>query len=254
MSRSASLFLVVAVVTANLEAAGFVHNENFTVFTPAQASQQEADAFAATLLEKAERYRKEIALEWLGEELPPSIGQTIVNVSFSDRREHGLTWAKDNPERKFHTLYLVATPTGEVDSLLAHEMVHVVLATRYPHPDRLPAWLEEGIACRYDDASRKATRKQITNWFVRTENWPRLQTLLTQHNVSSQDQAAYAVSASLTEMLLSLGNRQTLLEFGQSADRLGCNAALKRHYGIQDVAQLQTDWQRWLTARSSAGR
>lgn len=245
-----SVFLVL-LSAANLKAAGFVHNENFTVFTPAQASQQETDAFARTLLESAERYRKLIALEWLGEELPPSVGQTIVNVSFAAEPDRGLTWVKDRPDRKYHTLYLVASPSRGVDDLLAHEMVHVVLATRYPHPGRLPAWLEEGIASRYDGPQRQATRKQIVQWFARTNSWPRVAALLNESNISSQDQSAYTVCATLTDMLLSRGDKQTLLDFGQSAAQLGWDGALQKHYNIPNVSQLQSEWQSWVSRSTS---
>ena len=245
----ASIFLA-----PTAEAAGFVHNENFTVFTPAQPSQQAADEYATALLEKAEHYRKQIAIEWLGEELPPSIGQTIVNVSFSARRDQGHTWAKDQPNRKYHTLYLVGSPTQDLDSLLAHEMVHVVLATRYPHPERLPAWLEEGIACRYDNRERRATRERIVKWLERTANWPQLLTVLDEPNISSHDQSAYAVCATLTDMLLARSGKETLIKFGQTGQQLGWDRALRQHYGIHDVGQLQADWQLWVTRATSPSR
>src|SRR5438067_554538 len=79
----------------DLDAAGFVHSPNFVVFTPAAGTPQVAEQFARAVLDRAEEYRKRIAIEWLGEELPPSVGQVMVNVSFSDRPDSGLTWAKD---------------------------------------------------------------------------------------------------------------------------------------------------------------
>ena len=58
-------------------------------------------------MQKAEQYRREIALAWLGEELPPTSGPTIINVRFEDEANRGLTWAKEcylpspkRPERK----------------------------------------------------------------------------------------------------------------------------------------------------------
>ena len=53
-------------------------------------------------------------------------------MSFSEEQDAGLTWAKDNPRRKYHTLYLTTTPDRALGSTLAHEMVHVVLATAIP--------------------------------------------------------------------------------------------------------------------------
>jgi hypothetical protein len=247
MKTCIAIALVVMILAADVRAAGFVHNENFTIVTPAQASQQESDRYAAALLDKAERYRREIALEWLGEELPPSVGRTIVNVTFSSGPDQGLTWAKDHPDRKYHTLYLAGSPAQDLDRLLAHEMVHVILATRYPHPNRLPTWLEEGIACRYDSDKRQAVRHRIIKWLAHTGNWSPLRQVLDGANISASDQESYAVCVTLTDMLLARGGKQTLLAFGQSGLQLGWDRALSQHYGIKDVAELQSHWQQWTT-------
>jgi peptidase MA superfamily protein len=233
---------------SRVEAAGFVHSPNFIVFTPPIPSQESADVFAKALLEKAEQYRKQIAIEWLGEELPPSVGQAMVTVSFSNERDSGLTWAKDRPNRKLHVLFLVTAPEQMPDGLLAHEMTHCVLATRFPHPHRLPAWLEEGIASRYDDAPRKAVRQKIMQWFVSTGHWPRLASVLQADNVHSDDQEAYALSATVTDMLLARGNKSMLLQFGQLAEQAGLERALSQCYGIQDLAELEAAWRTWVTA------
>ena len=134
------------------QAAGFVHNENFVVFTESGLSRQVTQDFAQSVLVKAEEYRKQISQEWFGEQLPRGIGRTTINVSFSDDRDAGLTWAVDHPDRKLHTIYLYTTAEQAVGSTLAHEVAHAVLATRFPHPHRLPAWVEEGIASQYDNA------------------------------------------------------------------------------------------------------
>src|SRR5438270_11455376 len=92
------LLLVALVATTRVDGAGFVHSSNFTVFTPPVPSQEAADVFAKTVLERAEQLRKQIAIEWLGEELPPSIGQVLLNVDFVNKPDSGLTWAKDHPD------------------------------------------------------------------------------------------------------------------------------------------------------------
>ena len=171
------------------------------------------------MLRSAEAWRSEIARQWLGEELPPSVGQTTVNVSFSEQRDAGITWAKDDPRRKYHTLYLTTSPDRALGSTLAHEMVHVVLATRFPHPRRLPAWLEEGIASSYDDGPRQATRQQILAWMAKTGNWFDVESIFNSQNIAGQDKQAYAVASSLTQFLLTRGDQRTLLEFGQQARR-----------------------------------
>ena len=186
--------LVLLACAARCIAAGFAMSDNFTVFTPAYPTQEDAQAYAQEVLRSAEAWRSEIARQWLGEELPPSVGQTTVNVSFSEQRDAGITWAKDDPRRKYHTLYLTTSPDRALGSTLAHEMVHVVLATRFPHPCRLPAWLEEGIASSYDDGPRQATRQQILAWMAKTGNWSDVESILNSQNIAGQDKQTYAVA------------------------------------------------------------
>jgi hypothetical protein len=238
--------LLVLALTSRVDAAGFAMNDNFTVFTPAYPTQQDAEAYAHEVLQSAEAWRSEIAKQWLGEELPPGAGQTTVNVSFSEEQDSGLTWAKDNPRRKYHTLYLTTTPDRALGSTLAHEMVHVVLATRFPHPERLAAWIEEGIASTYDDRPRQATRQRTLSWIAKTGNWPDVEELLNSPNIATRDKTAYATASSLAAFLLTRGDKPTLLEFGQYANKAGWDAALSKYYRINSTADLQRSWQQWV--------
>ena len=122
-------------------------------------------------------------------------------------------------------------------------MVHCVLATRYPPPRRLPAWLEEGIASQYDDAQRQQIRQRILSWFVTTGQWPRLLPVLTAERVHSDDQEAYTLAVTVTELLLERGNRQKLLQFGELVGQVGLDRALNQCYGIAGAADLKQLWQ-----------
>src|SRR3970040_420239 len=98
----------------------------------------------------------------MGEENPRGIGRTVINVAFSDSDDSALTSAIDSPEPTMHNVYLPTTSQERaLGGMLHHEITHVVLASRFPHPNRLPAWVEEGIASRYDDQERVAIRTQI---------------------------------------------------------------------------------------------
>src|SRR5262245_18286937 len=238
-----SFFFAAVLATSRVEGAGFVHSPNFTVYTPPVPSQEAADVYAKTVLDRAEQLRKQIAIEWLGQELPPSIGQVQINVTFSNEPDSALTWVKDHPDRKLHALF-IETSAGQLpQGLLAHEMVHCVLATRYPHPRRMPAWLEEGIASQYDDAQRQKTRQRILSWFVTTSQWPRLVPVLTAERVHSDDTDAYTLPDTVTELLLERGNRQKLLQFGELVGQVGLDRALNQCYGIAGAADLEQLWQ-----------
>jgi len=241
-----TLCTVLRFLAATSYGAGIAYNENFTICTPAQPTQKEGQAFAELVLDMAEQYRREIAQDLLVEELPPGVGRTMISVRFSHQEDAGVTWAKDNPERRYHNVYLTTTPQRALGSTLKHELAHVVLATRFPHPERLPPWLEEGLASRYNDDERKTTHQRIMNWFSRTGNWPRLENILHTTRILADDTSIYATAASLTEYLLSQKDIETLFCFAQAAKSIPLDTALQKYYAIHNMKVLQSRWQAWV--------
>ena len=215
--------------------AGMAHDENFVVTA-------EDKAFAGEVLAKAEQFRKELAEEWLGEELPPSVGRVIIEVEIADDDE-GRTWAIDRPERSYHIVWLTTTRERALGSMLRHEMTHVVLATQIP--GRLPSWANEGAASLADDAERIAIRRRTLAWFARTGNWPSLQGILNAATIAPDDKATYCASASLAEFLLTRGDKQRFLRFAVDGKSLGWKSALGSHYSIDGVRELERQWRAW---------
>lgn len=245
MKRALIVILGALATSSAANAAGHAYNENFSVLTPAQPSDEEAKAFAEKVLRQADHYRKLLAAEWLGEELPAGAGRTIINVSFTDK-DTALTWPIDNHRRKCHMLYLSTSPERAVGSALKHEMIHVIMATQFGQGKRLPIWIEEGIASRYDDQTRIARRRAIINWYARTGQWPDLADVLGRQKISRRDASAYSVAASVTDYLLSRGDRQTVVKFGQEVTSTDIQTALRKHYKIRSVGDLQIAWKNWV--------
>lgn len=245
-TRAALLFALTVSVPAF--GAGHAFNENFSVLTPPQTSSAEAQAYAERVLQQAETYRKQLALEWLGDELSPGAGRTMINVEFSDE-DSALTWRIDNPLRKYHMLYLAMSPDRAVGSGLKHEIIHVIMATRFPHPNRLPAWLEEGIASRYDDRERVTHRHEMVLEYARTGSWPSLERILSSRNIASGDYSAYAIAESLIDFLLTRGDKATLLNFAADVATGNVQGALHVHYDMGSIDELESTWHKWVLKR-----
>src|SRR5258708_38585363 len=94
----AAAFVVLPFFPTVAQAAGMAHDENFIVIAT-------DDALAEDVLAKANLFRKEVAEEWLGVELPPSVGRAIIDVHIADD-DQGRTWVIDAPDRKHHMLWL----------------------------------------------------------------------------------------------------------------------------------------------------
>ncbi len=221
------------------------HDENGVVYAP-------NEELARAVLEKAGEYRRQIALEWLGEELPPSVGRMRIHVELSDGDNNGQTWAMDNPGRRYHTLWVTGDPQAVTGGLLRHEVTHAVLATQFP--EGLPPAIDEGIACMADDPARIAIRRRILQWYAQTGNWPRLKTLLESQVIPAADQQSYALAASVVEYLLTRGDKTTLLRFARSGKANGWDAALRMHYQIAGIAQLESQWKTWAAEQVAAPR
>jgi len=223
-------------------ASEFARSANFVVLA-------EDAELAQAVLRQAELYRREIAEAWLGESLPEGIGAAMINVQISPGEETGLTWpTRPDAARRYHRVWLtVGTREDAAGPVLKHELTHVLLATWLP--DRLPPWADEGAASLYDDAERIALRGKTVAWFARTGNWPRLAHVLTEETITADELATYTIAASLTDFLLSRGDRPTLLRFASEGRQQGWDEALRSCYDIEDVAALQSQWQQWAVGR-----
>jgi hypothetical protein len=248
MTASRGALLCALFLPSVAHAVGFAHSDNFAVFSPDQGSRAEEQQFAKRVLENAEAYRQEIAQEWLGEQLANGEGESVIYVKFSPEIDRGRTWAVDCPGREFHNVYLHTTAENATGSTLRHEITHTVLATAFPHPQRLPIWVEEGIASRYDDEGRKDAREQQRMAWVRAGRLPKLQMLLELSNLGAFDDEAYTTSTSLVAYLLTRGDAPAVLRFARDGQAFGWDAALASHYGIGSVAELQAGWEQWLAA------
>jgi hypothetical protein len=246
MRVALSAAVLAAIFASCSHAAGVARNDNFSVYVPDTSTPGQAQRFAERLLERADAYRAEIAKEWLGEELPAGAGRATIYVEFSSVEDLGLTWAKDRPERHSHTIWLHTSPRSAIGETLKHEVAHAVFATKYPHPQRLPSWIEEGIASRYDNEIRKDARDQLARFWVRTGRAVRLEQALVSSDLHSSDEYSYAAATSLVSFLLSRGDAQSVVRFAEDGQRGGWAAALRAHYQIESLDDLQTQWEAWL--------
>src|SRR5262245_40105063 len=122
--RLAAIFA--ALLPAVVHAHGFAHSENFIVHTPNNESRVADQKFAERVLERAETFRREIAVERLGAELPKGDGQSVISVALTQTEDRGLTWAKDHPQARLHDVFLRTSAENAVGSTLRHEIAHTV--------------------------------------------------------------------------------------------------------------------------------
>lgn len=162
--------LALLLVASTANAAGLARSKHFSVITERLSTGEKSDQLAKAVANLAEKYRREVAVEWFGRELPDGAGRSCVSIHFQDFDTGGLTWAIDDPSRSFHNIW-VRTSKDEPDHLrktLKHEVFHAVAATFHPHPNRVPSELEEAIAYTYNrpttDAKRAELKRRLREW------------------------------------------------------------------------------------------
>jgi hypothetical protein len=223
---------------------GFAHDETFIVYAPDQA-------LADQVLAKANEFRKAESKDMLGKELESGKGRTIITVELSATEDSGFTWPIDHPDRKFHNMWLTTSRERAAGSTLRHEIRHVVLNTRFP--DRLPLWIEEGLASRSDDAQRQQVWRDTAAGFSRS-NWPDINAVMATRSIHSTDQATYGASTSLVNYLLTRGDMSKLLEFAVLGKKSGWNGALDQCYGIRSVGEFESQWHAWVDEKAAHAR
>jgi hypothetical protein len=131
-------------------------------------------------------------------------------------------------------------------SALGHELTHVVIADVFPE-GRPPAWVNEGAAVLADSATKQALHQRDLDNSVRQRTAFHCAELLQMASYPAPQRIPtfYGQSASLIAFLGGIGGSEKLLPFLKDATTGGYDLALRKHYGIQSVAELQ---QRWLVS------
>ena len=133
---------------------------------------------------------------------------------------------------------------GTVPAALAHEIVHVALADRFPVAPP-PRWADEGLAVLFDDtvtqrgheADFHEARRAGMTWSVAH--------LMAMHDYPREghrQRVFYGQSAAFVRWLLARRDAATFLAFLDDAATIGDSAAIERHYGFKSLAALERAW------------
>ena len=139
------------------------HSQNFIVFAS-------SPAWAAQVAEAAERQRRELAIHWLGGELPPWSERVPIHVESAPQLGAG-------GETRFSLLdrggvgnwMMIVQGTQEriLDSVLPHEITHTLFATHFaPLGKYVPRWADEGACTTVEHESEKRKHRHFLQEFL----------------------------------------------------------------------------------------
>jgi hypothetical protein len=131
----------------------------------------------------------------------------------------------------------------EMESALAHELTHVVLADRIDRR-RIPAWADEGMAVLADTPEKQTLHLADLRQGVRSQKAFRTGELLTLQSYPHPTRMGvfYGQSCSLVNFFVQRGTPQQFVQFLEIALARGYDAGLREIYAIENVARLEQLW------------
>jgi hypothetical protein len=213
---------------------------NFIVDTAdPRLAQQFADA--------AEKYRSQLALSWLGEELPKWTQPCPVKVLVGPHLGAGgaTTFTFDRGQVFGWHMSIQGSRERVLDSVLPHEITHMIYASHFRRP--LPRWADEGGATSVEHYSERNKQRAMLDQFLRTGRGIAFNTMFSMTEYPADVLPLYAQGYSTAEFLIQQGGRRKYIAFLDDGLKAGdWAAALQRNYNLQNLGQLQKTWLAWV--------
>jgi len=228
----------------NVEAAVY-RTPNFVVNAPTKE-------FAEEVGKAAEFYREELAVAWLGKKLPKWYRPCPISVRVGQIGAGGATsFQFDRGEVFGWKMNVQGTEQRILDSVIPHEVSHTIFASYFRRP--LPRWADEGAATIIEHESERMRQMQTLNQVTQSGTRYSLRQLLAIKEYPQDMQRVltlYAQGYSLSDYLIQKKGRKNFLEFLEAAHHHGWDNALRQHYELKNIEQLEGKWDNWVMAGS----
>lgn len=207
------------------------------------ANSQQAEQYGDT----AERLRQELAIEWLGKEMPRWADRCPITINVGRRLGAGgaTSFVFDHGEVFGWRMSIQGSHERILDSVLPHEITHMILASHFRQP--LPRWADEGAATSVEHASEKIRHRQMLVEFLKTERGIPFNAMFAMKEYPDDIMPLYAQGFALSEYLIHQGGKRKFLAFlkdGLEGERWAETA--RRHYGCENLGSLQNAWLGWV--------
>ncbi len=233
MAARSWIVVVLAGAVASLGASCRTPNFNVEAPTPEIAQQ---------IGQYAEAYRKEKALLWLGQEMPPWPEPCPLRVTISMNGSGGATsFAFDRGRILGQDMHIEGSLDRLLASVLPHEVTHTVFAYYFRQP--VPRWADEGGAVLSEDDIERNRHDQLVRQILNTPGRAiPLRRLFSLTKYPPDVMVLYAEGYSVSNFLVAKSNRGVFLNFVAQGMRGDWDAALRTNYGYGSVEELEKAW------------
>ena len=237
----ARYFRLVTLAAVLLVSMGASHRtKNFVVTAP--------DArLAAEIGQTAEKFRHDLAVDWLGKAMPDWSSPCIMNVRVGRNLGAGgaTTFMFDRGEVYGWRMDIQGSHRRLLDSVLPHEITHMIMATHFRRP--LPRWADEGAATSVEHISERTKYYHMLQQFLRTGRGIRFSSMFAMSEYPADVLPLYAQGFTLADFLIRQGGRQKYVAFLDDGLRTqNWPQAISDHYSFENLAKLQNNWLAWV--------
>lgn len=238
-------FLKAALLLCVLSSLGAsARTRNFVVSAPDQQ-------LANDVARQAETFRQELAIEWLGQPLPPWREPCPITVTLA-RGAGGATSFMFDRGRPFGwTMSIQGSRERILDSVLPHEVTHTIFATHFGRP--LPRWADEGACTTVEDISERRKQDHLLVEFLTTRRGIPFNQMFAMKEYPRDILPLYSQGYSLAKFLIAQGGKRKYIRYvGDGMKSNDWNTATLKHYGYKDLSELQVTWNQWVAKGSPA--
>lgn len=229
-----------AVFLAGQSFGATARTKNFTVETPNPAHAQE---FVAA----AERYRRDLAVSWLGKEMPNWSAPCSITATVGERVGDGAatSFVFGHGEVFGWQMTVQGSRAGIVNAVLPHEITHMVLASHFRRP--VPRWADEGAGMSVEPTDEQARYRKDLIQCLQTRRGLAFDRMVEVQIYPRDMLPWYVQSASAVDYLLQQAGRRTFVRFLEETFRTrDHNQALRTVYKIPSNSEFQTRWLAWV--------
>jgi len=235
----AALLVSLSVLALASSAQAASHRTQFFLVTAPTAE------LARQVGEAAETSRRDLAIAWLGQELPP--WRDICPIYVTPARGAG-----GETRFEFHhgepgkwRMIVQGPPDRILDSVVPHEVLHMVFATHFGQG--LPRWADEGACTTVEHISERSKQEHLLYECLMTDRGIPFNKMFAMREYPKDMLPLYAQGYSVVRFMLAVGGKRKFVEFvGEGLKTNNWTVATRRHFGFESLAQLQTQWLEWV--------
>ncbi|QDU30524.1 hypothetical protein ETAA8_56690 [Anatilimnocola aggregata] len=218
-----------------------VRSQNFIVSAPTKALAQE-------ICEAAESQRRDLAIEWLGQELPPWSQPCPVECQIHPQLGAGgatqFSFSRQGVPFGW-TMSVQGSRERVLDSVLPHEITHTIFASHFGRP--LPRWADEGACTTVEHTSEKRKQEKFLIDFLMTERGIPFNKMFAMKEYPPDMLPLYAQGYSLARYLIMQGGKRKYVQYvGEGMQTDNWPAVTRKYYGHKDLSDLQVTWLEWV--------